>query len=311
MSQRIFTILVFSCFVIFSGKSASSQPVQQEKKVEMQTAAAINQRFRDCRNCPEMIVVPAGEFMMGENPHSSPKFESSRPDDLVVFRVMPTEAKPYHKVSIPTPFAVGRYPVTFDEWDECVSEGGCRGYQPVASPDEKHLFPVTDVNWDDVESYINWIAKKTGKKYRLLTEAEWEYIARAGSSAYYYWGDAMEDGRINCCGEHPIEKMTKVGALPPNAFGVYDTLGYIWQWTEDCWHATYDRAPTDGSSWEVDGDCKLRVMRGGDYQSPSHIASLSDRNFAPIAYRWYSVGFRVARTIDDASTNVDASHGSE
>ena len=201
--------------------------------------------FRECaKDCPEMVVIPAGEFMMG-----SPASEKGRY----------TNEGPQHTVMIAKPFAVSKFDVTFADWDACVSVGGCP--QVSDSGFGRGTRPVINVSWDDAQQYVAWFSKMTGKPYRLLTEAEWEYAARAGSTTAYFWGDEIGKGNANCagCGSQWDNRQTSpVGSFKPNAFGLYDMAGNVWQWVQDCYHGNYDGAPTDGSAWTI-GDCSRRV----------------------------------------------------
>jgi formylglycine-generating enzyme required for sulfatase activity len=219
---------------------------------EKEKAAKPGSDFKECANgCPTMIVVPAGKFMMG-----SREGEKGR-----------TEAEgPQHEVSIAKPFAVGKFDVTFAEWDTCVAAGACPKASDSGWGRDDH--PVIYVSWDEAKIYVTWLAKQTGKPYRLLTEAEWEYAARAGSTTVYPWGDEIGKGNANCdgCGSQWDNTQTgAVGQFKPNAFGLYDMYGNVWQWVEDPWHANYDGAPTDGSVWLEGGNVSIRVLRGGSW----------------------------------------------
>ena len=179
--------------------------------------------FRECaKDCPEMIVVPAGAFTMG-----SPATE----------KAAMTDEGPQHKVTIAKPFAVSKFDVTFADWDACVSVGGC----PKAADAGfgRGTRPVINVGWDDAQHYVAWLSKMTGQPYRLLTEAEWEYAARAGTTTAYYWGDEIGKGNANCngCGSQWDDKQTSpVGSFAANAFGLYDMAGNVCQWVQDCYH---------------------------------------------------------------------------
>jgi len=236
-------------------------------------------RFFGCASCPEMVVVPAGRFTMGSNDFN--------------------EEKPPHEVTIPQPLAVGRFEVTFDEWDACVAHGGCK---PV--PDDmawgRGTRPVINVAWQDAKAYVEWIAKLTGKPYRLLTEAEWEYAARAGNDQVYSWGDEIGNMNANCngCGgELGGQKTAPVGSFPANAFGLHDMHGNVWEWVEDLWHANYEGAPTDGSEWVKGGDATRRVLRGGSWLTgPQYVRAASRSGDPDQPDR--ALGFRLARTLD-------------
>jgi formylglycine-generating enzyme required for sulfatase activity len=236
--------------------------------------------FRECdKDCPSMIVVPAGEFTMG-----SPKTEKGRRDN----------EGPQHSVMIAKPFAVSVYDVTFADWDACHLVGGCpdigdNGYGRATRP-------VIMVSWDHARQYVAWLAQMTGQPYHLLTEAEWEYAARAGSTTAYFWGDEIGEGNANCigCGGQ-WAGTSPVGSFKPNAFGLYDMAGNVWQWVKDCYHDNYNGAPTDGSEWTVD-DCKQRLIRGGAYGPNPLPEGLRS------AYRYKldspntNLGFRLGRT---------------
>jgi formylglycine-generating enzyme required for sulfatase activity len=208
--------------------------------------------LRECANCPEMVVVPAGSFQMGSTPSEVGRNE-----------------KPQHTVTIGQPFAVGRVELTFDEWDACIAAGGCR-YNPSDGWGSRGRRPVIDVSWDDAKTYVAWLTEQTGKPYRLLSEAEYEYSARAGTQTAYPWGKDIGNNNANCKGcfsQWNAEQTVPVGSFKPNAFGLSDMVGNVWEWVEDCYHDNYDNAPTDGSAWITGGDCKSRVIRGGAWTS--------------------------------------------
>ena len=237
--------------------------------------------FRDCPGCPELVVVPSGRFMMG-----SPESESGRFDN----------EGPVHEVTIACPFAVGVYEVTLDEWDACVSDGGCGGYRPDDMPRLSH--PVFNVSWNDAKAYVRWLSGKTGEAYRLLSDAEWEYVARAGTTTRYWWGDDIGQDRANCdgaCGDS-YNYSAPVGSFSANPFGLYDMHGNVFEWVEDCWNESYHGTPSDGSAWES-GECGLRMLRGGSwYVSPRNLHSAFRGSF-PSGIRFFDIGFRVARTL--------------
>ncbi len=239
--------------------------------------------FRECaKDCPEMVVVPAGEFMMG-----SPANEKGR---LV-------NEGPQHRVTIARPFAVSKFEVTFADWDACVSVGGCPHVSD--SGFERGTRPVINVSWYEAQQYGAWFSKMTGRPYRLLTEAEWEYAARAGSTTAYFWGDQIGKGNANCndCGSQwDSRQASPVGSFKPNAFGLYDMAGNVWQWVQDCNHDNYNGAPTDGSAWTI-GDCGRRVVRGGSWGNvPQYLRSAS-RDWYGAADRDFHIGFRLGRTL--------------
>jgi formylglycine-generating enzyme required for sulfatase activity len=241
--------------------------------------------FRECAAttaCPEMIVIPAGEFMMG-----SPATEKGRSDN----------EGPQHKVTIAKPFAVAKFDVTFAEWDACVLVGGC--LQVDDGGKGRGRRPVIFVNWDEARRYVAWFSQMTGQPYRLLTEAEWEYAARAGTTTAYYWGDEIGTGNANCngCGtQWDSKEPAPVGSFAANAFGLHDMAGNVWQWVEDCEHDDYDGAPADGSAW-TSGECRSRVSRGGSWFVPTEYLRSANRAWDSPTLGYDGLGFRVARTL--------------
>jgi formylglycine-generating enzyme required for sulfatase activity len=183
--------------------------------------------FRDCPDCSEMVVVPAGEFKMGSGETA---YE-----------------KPEHRVVIANPFAIGRREITFEEWDLCVASGGCR-YRPDDHSWGRGSRPVIDVSWDDAKAFVNWLSQKTQKGYRLPSEAEWEYAARAGTNSPFWWGRAPVNGNANCedCSSTPPRQTLPTGSFRPNGFGLFDVAGNVAEWVENCWNESYRGAPTDG-----------------------------------------------------------------
>lgn len=242
--------------------------------------------FRDCAHCPQMVIIPAGEFTMG-----------SPPSEL--------QAETQHRVTIARPFAVGKFEITFDEWHDCVKDRGCEGYTPDDQGWGRGRRPVIDVSWDFAKEYVNWLARKTGKPYRLLTEAEWEYAARAGTTTRFSTGDSISPSVANYDGsgdgsgssDKNRQKTVPVGSFPPNAFGLHDMHGNVTEWVEDCWHDDYSAdAPIDGSAW-VTGNCDGRVLRGGSWgDSDSELRSAA-RTGEFKQESSYQDGFRVARDL--------------
>jgi formylglycine-generating enzyme required for sulfatase activity len=235
--------------------------------------------FKECANCPEMVVVPAGSFLMGSNEYD--------------------DEKPPHRVTIRQLFAVGKFEVTFDEWDACVAQGGC-----TQKPDDRSWGrgrrPVINVSWDDAKQYVAWLAKLTGKPYRLLTEAEWEYAARAGTTTVYSWGNDIGTRNANCdgCGSQWDGRQTApVGSFKPNGFGLYDMHSNVSEWVEDCYHDSYSGAPADGTAWAVSCTESRRVVRGGSwFNLPGYLRS-AQRIRVPTEDRNGNLGFRLARTL--------------
>ena len=232
--------------------------------------------FRDCRDCPEMVALRGGEFEMG-----SAEF--------------PFE-KPQHKVTI-KPFAIGRHEVRFAEWDLCVAEGGCK-HRPDDRGRGRGVRPVTDVSWSDAQQFVAWLSRKTGHRYRLPSEAEWEYAARGGTTSAFWWGDKPDSGRANCqgCGGSSERRALPTASFPPNPFGLFDTSGNAAEWVEDCWNDSYRGAPKDGSAW-TSGQCQYRVLRGGSFDNPVRYVRSAARFRYDADVRYYANGFRVARDL--------------
>jgi formylglycine-generating enzyme required for sulfatase activity len=237
--------------------------------------------FRECADCPEMVWLPKGEFQMGETPAVG-------------------VAGPVHTVKINYPLAAGRFEVTFAEWDACVAAGGCRHW-PEDQGWGRGRRPVINVSWVDAQEYTAWLSARTGKHYRLLSEAEWEYAARAGTQTRYSWGNDVGHNRANCygCGSRWDGRQTSpVGSFEANAFGLYDMLGNASEWVEDCYHGSYRDAPADGSAWEQNCPADMRdkrVMRGGAWQYPSQLTRPAFRTAFSNGYYDLRIGFRVAR----------------
>ena len=236
---------------------------------------------------PEMVVIPAGSFRMG-----CVSGVECRDNEFAV-----------HDVTILQVFAVSMYEVSFAEWDACAAAGGCDGYRPDDVGWGRGTRPVVNVSWDDSQAYVSWLSSRTRQHYRLLTEAEWEYVARAGSSTAYSWGNEIGSNRANCrayedegtCGDQWVNT-APVGSFQANAFGVYDMHGNVWEWVEDCWNGSYAGAPSDGSACRA-GDCDRRVLRGNSwYGFPSWLRS-ADRDRFTAVERSSDGGFRVARTL--------------
>jgi formylglycine-generating enzyme required for sulfatase activity len=234
--------------------------------------------FKECaQDCPEMVVVPAGSFMMG-----APSTENQISGY--------TNQIPQHTVTIAKPFAVSKYELTFADWDACVAGGGCNGYKPNDQRWGRGQQPVINVNWADAQAYVAWLSQVTGKTYRLLSEAKYEYATRAGTTTAYPWGDDIKlngQAMANCigCGSKWDDSQTApVGSFLPNKFGLYDMVGNVGEWTEDCVHTNYNGAPTDGSAWLADngGDCTNRIVRSGSWSyAPLYLRSAFRTRGAP------------------------------
>ena len=276
--------------------------------------------FRECASdgfCPEMVVVPAGEFDRG-----SPETEVGRFGN----------EGPVRRVNISDAFAVGKFEITHDEWAKCVSLtdqsanlsensiGPKTGCAPLSdSGFGKGNNPAINLNWHDAQGYVRWLNHMiTGDAengpYRLLTEAEWEYAARAGTQSAYSWGDDADDicsyanlanpdtktkygfsRDVVDCSNNYLET-SPVGTFEANAFGLYDMHGNVWEWTEDCWNDSYTGAPEDGSAW-LSGDCSARVQRGGAWDRDPYRLRSAYRGRINSTHRNYIIGFRIARTL--------------
>ncbi|MCY3547121.1 MAG: formylglycine-generating enzyme family protein [Gemmatimonadetes bacterium] len=244
--------------------------------------------FRDCAVCPAMVRVPAGAFLMG-----SPESESGRYQDEGPQRVVLVAA-----------FAAGVHEVTFTEWEACVEAGGCLEHLPGDEGWGRADRPVINVNWTDAQAYVEWLSEVTGHRYRLLSEAEWEYAARAGASTARPWGETVTDACLFANGDYSAlpcgdghENTAPAGSFKPNAFGLYDLLGNVWEWTQDCWNEGYAGAPGDGRAWES-GDCSARVLRGGSWYHGVKDLRVAYRLRSPFLDRSLIVGFRVARSLN-------------
>jgi formylglycine-generating enzyme required for sulfatase activity len=281
--------------------------------------------IRDCAECPEMVRVPAGTFVMG-TPTADAHLAATRAESQAVI------------VSIARPFALGKVEVTRREyrafindsgydvrapcrsWDEAqgrFSDDRARGWENPGRPREaRDDHPVACVSWNDAISYVQWLAHKTGKAYRLPSEAEWEYAARAGSNALRPWGDAATDGcdfanlydlasrEVYAFGWEPVRcrdsypDVAPVGALRANAFGLYDMIGNVAEWVQDCWTDSYVGRPRDARAWVWGGGCTRRVLRGGSWLSPAERARSAFRDSGEATERADYVGFRVALDLD-------------
>jgi formylglycine-generating enzyme required for sulfatase activity len=264
-------------------KKTTAKAAQVEEEPEPATPArgegAARAEIKDCAACPALVSLSSGSFTMGSN--------SSDPSE-----------KPAHRVTLGHPFAIGKYEVTVEEWNACVEGGACQRVGQYASPNAKA--PIRDVSWDDAQQYLKWLSTSSGKKYRLPTEAEWEYAARGGTATRYWWGDQMITGRANCkdCGPPwQIEGPANAGSFAANPFGIYDMNGSVWEWVSDCWHASFKDAPADGSAWDQP-NCGARVIRGGSWREPATYMVSSTRFKYDAGVRHSQNGFRVARDME-------------
>ena len=248
--------------------------------------------FQDAPFAPEMVVVTPGRFMMG-----SPEGEER-------WQAYDGSEGPRHEVAIDYRLAVGRFPVTFAEWDLATELGG-PDHRPNDQGWGRGQRPVINVSWDDAIAYCSWLQKMTGQQYRLLSEAEWEYVCRAGTETPFWWGDQISTEQANYNGNHTYgsgskgeyrEKTVPVDHFKPNPWGLYQVHGNVWEWCADPWHENYNGAPEDGSVWQG-GDTSLRVVRGGAwYNTPQYLRS-ANRGRGNSDLRNDGLGFRVSRTL--------------
>jgi len=245
--------------------------------------------FRDCQECPEMVVIPPGEFWMG-----SPESEVGREQ----------REGPRHHVRIGSALAVGKYEVTFAEWDACVAAGGC-SHRPKPGVWWRDRSPVIGVTWEDAQGYVAWLSRRTGAKYRLLSESEWEYAARAGTTTPFHTGEGITPDQANFDGGSTYNGSSKgeyrgsivpVGSFGANRFGLHDMHGNVWEWVEDCWNGGYTGAPADGSAW-MSGECGRRVLRGGSWFDVPGFLRSANRSRLVTGDRVGPIGFRVARAL--------------
>jgi len=265
--------------------------------VEQERALKAGEAFKECDNCPEMVVVPAGSFMMG-----SPEKEALR---------RPGEG-PQHRVTFAKPFAVGRFAVTFDEWDACVTDGGCNGYKPSDQGWGRGKRPVIEMSLGDARAYVAWLSGKTGKPYRLLSESEREYVTRAGTTTPFWWGSSVSTDQANFDGKWTYADWSTGGSIPDkgeqrkktlpvdsfqsNPWGLYQVHGNVDEWVEDCFRPSVSDLPSDGSAAKT-GNCQRGVVRGGYYDASGWSLRAAARFDNPIETRCECYGFRVARTL--------------
>jgi formylglycine-generating enzyme required for sulfatase activity len=293
--------------IAFGGQSAA-----QSGDISFEPAT----NFRDCAVCPEMVVVPAGSYVMG-----SPRAETSRSED----------EGPRHDVEISYAFAVSKYEITIDQFSQFVKSnpdwapGACRAWEggewaskwieradrdwrnPGYGVTSDH--PVVCIDWSDATSYADWLSEMAGVSYRLLSEAEWEYAARGGTESQFYFGNRFQDicrfGNVadrsmqarwaaTGCDDGFGETTSAAGSFLPNNFGLFDMHGNVWEWVADCWTASYAGAPTDGSA-RTNGNCDRRVSRGGAWDTVRSSARSANRRWNETTYKISNTGFRIAR----------------
>jgi formylglycine-generating enzyme required for sulfatase activity len=272
-------VLTLSLFVVlaFCGFAPAKADERAPKRAES---------FKDCAaDCPEMVAIPVGSFAMGSTANEAGH--------------QPSE-EPRHNVTIAKPFAVSKFAVTFAEWDACAAGGECASHIDDGGWGRSRQ-PVINVSWEDAQHYVTWLSRITGKTYRLLTEAEYEYAARAGTQTAYPWGDEIGHSNANCagCGSRwDLTQPAPVGSFAPNQFGLYDIVGNVWEWVEDCLHEDYsDAPPVDGSAWMTGGDCSKHRLRGGSWTSDPDEVRSAIRGRGRTNERATIISFRVGRTL--------------
>jgi formylglycine-generating enzyme required for sulfatase activity len=251
--------------------------------------------FRECPMCPVMVVVPGGSFLMG-----SPENEPGRDGD----------EGPQQQVTIAKDYALGKYEVAFEEWDACLAGRGCNGWRPSDQGWGRGRNPVILVSWQDAKSYAAWLSQRTGRPYRLPSEAEWERAARGGKDTQFWWGPSISTSQANFDGTVPYagvrrgevrQRTLPVESFQPNAFGLYNVHGNVWEWVEDCWHRRYSDRPDavqqTGAPWDFPG-CEFRVFRGGSWADAANVLRAANRGRYEPSIRNTSSGFRIARTLD-------------
>ena len=296
--------------VTVTARDADGNAVRQTFQAIVSADGQVGRRFRDCPQCPEMVVVPPGFFMMG----SPPEEEGGPLSDQRYER-------PQHRVDFAAPFAIGLFEVTFEQWDTCLADGGCGGYRPEMFGFGEPNHPIMDVSWTDAQAYVEWLSAHTGQAYRLPSEAEWEYAARAGTTAPFHFGEAIRTDQANYDGEVPSPRRryegeeessyahanpgiyrhgpVPVGSLPANPWGLHEVHGNVMEWTQDCFDGVgYAGWPADGSALES-GDCESHYLRNGSfYDDPGDVRS-ARRSVFPADIRHGFSGFRVAKTLGD------------
>jgi formylglycine-generating enzyme required for sulfatase activity/serine/threonine protein phosphatase PrpC len=254
-----------------------TQPVTKSKYVD--APDPFTDSLRIGGRGPMMIRIPSGTFKMGN-----------------ASGLISADETPRHEVTIAS-FMMSVYEVTYAEYDKFARANGRK--LPDSSGRDRKTHPVSNVSWDDAQAYAQWLSKQTGKKYRLPSEAEWEYAARGGQRSTYWWGSRKGSGNAHCfdCDtDLNTSKPAKIGSYKSNQFGLFDTAGNLYEWVHDCYHKNYTGAPNDGSVWEG-GDCSVRVARGGAYRSPASSMRVENRENFPSSKGQYNVGIRLVRDL--------------
>ena len=296
--------------VTVTARDADGNVARQTFQAIASANGQVGRRFRDCPQCPEMVVVPAGSFMMG-----SPAEEEGGPQSYQLHE------RPQHRVDFAAPFAIGLFEVTFEQWDACLAGGGCGGYRPEAPLFDEPNHPIVDVSWNDAQAYVEWLSARTGQHYRLPSEAEWEYAARAGTTTPFHFGETIRTDQANYDGEVPSPRRYEgeeessyahanpgfyrhgpvpVGSLPANLWGLHEVHGNVAEWTQDCFSDVVGYAgwPADGSALES-GDCESRHLRNGSYYDDPGDVRSARRSVWRSDFRHGFSGLRVARTLEE------------
>jgi formylglycine-generating enzyme required for sulfatase activity len=274
--------LLCAATLLLAGTAATAQVPVPDPVTDLALLAP-GSVFRDCADCPEMVVIPAGEFAMGS-----------------LAAVGSANEHPQHPVTIAQRFALARFPVTRAEFAQFVRATKSRArdwMDPGFEQTERD--PVVEIDWLDAQAYVYWLSQRTHQTYRLPSEAEWEYAARAGVTTEFWWGGdtRMAPAYANFEGiTDGFANTAPVGTYPANRFGLFDMAGNVWQWTADCYNRDYHGAPTDGAPWQV-GDCNNRVVRGGSWYDPKTALRVTNRTANLVHDHDANVGFRVARAL--------------
>ncbi len=285
------TFVLISLIVIFSVNQRGHVPgaglkanSSSSSGRQLLAGEVFRDRLKDNSMGPEMVVIPAGTFRMGD-----------------IQRIGEKDELPVHEVRINNAFAMGRHEVTFEEYDQFAHATGRE------LPDDKgwgrDRRPVINVSWRNAEVYVKWLSGKTGKRYRLPSEAEWEYAARANEDTTYWWGNELDSIMANCDGcdaRWGGKRTAPVASFPENPFSLFDTAGNVREWLQDCWHESYMDAPRNGLAWlaESRGDCGQRVLRSGSWSNGPGDVRSSYRDRESPGYRKDDIGFRLARDLD-------------
>jgi formylglycine-generating enzyme required for sulfatase activity len=303
------TVGLFVLVAVAWSMPASAQSAA--RKASKGASHKVGQTFKECRTCPDMVVVPPGTFMMG-----SPANEPER-----------RENEPYRSVTIPRAFAIGKTEVTWDQWEACVRDTWCDGVavdnalktNEDGTPNKAFVDwgrgtrPAIGMSWFDAQTFVGWLNWKTGEDdaYRLPSDAEWEYAARAGTTTPYPWGATLDHNYGNFGKESPglggkaegrdvwVDQSAPVASFPPNAWGLHDMNGNLFEWVEDCYEADRKNAPADGSA-NKQGNCANRVFRDGTFMSNPYMHRSARRGAPyPATRRGRNyLGFRVAKTLE-------------